>query len=76
MLQNSSVLWFSVVENCIVPHFSFGFVITDYIMNSDSVPAKSVCTVKDTGENIAALEQADMETMFVPPTPPPSLLIS
>lgn len=43
-------LWFSVMEHCIVPHFSSGFVITDYVMNSGSVPAKLVCAAKDKGE--------------------------
>ena len=50
--------------NFIVPHFSFGFVITDYIMNSGSVLAKSVCTIKDT-EDTAALEHTEM----APPGP-------
>lgn len=53
-------LWFSVMEHCIVPHFSFGFVITDYIMNSDSVPAKLVCTIKGAGEHAADLEHTEM----------------
>lgn len=44
--------------NFIVPHFSF------YIMNSGSVLAKSVCTVKDT-EDTAALEHTEMD----PPGP-------
>lgn len=68
-------LWFSVKEHCIVPHLRFGFVITDYIMNSDSVPAKSVLTIKDTGEDTAALEHTGMETLCLPPWTPPSLLI-
>ena len=62
------------MQHCIILHFSFGFVITDYIMNFDSVPAKLVCTVKNTGEAPAALEHTVMETVFRPPsaTPPPT----
>lgn len=51
----------SVREHCIVPHFSFGFVITDYIMSSGSLLEKLVCTVKDT----AALEHTEMETVSI-----------
>lgn len=37
-------------------------------MNFDSVPANSVCTIKDIGEDAAALEHSDGDSVSIPPT--------
>lgn len=63
-------LWWNVV----ILLFSFGFVITGYIMNFDSVPAKSVCIIKVTGEETAALEHTVMGSQY--PSPPPLFLLT